>query len=215
MRWSYLRRVGLLLLLALLPGCKGCNKGVSNAHEKPLPDGTVILLRGTNGYGAVILHNQRFSGGLPTPKETLEYKWSLILRNQRFNRVLQTPEETLEYEWFFRSDGQGTFATNDPKVLHGTVTKPAGTQWSKLITFQGFSVEWSGNTDGLGWVYYPHDFHTFNRSAAWSMCVTDRTNLEGINPGDWRWSYSTRPPFSLTQERNWLKGQLGSTPRGR
>jgi hypothetical protein len=74
-------------------------------------------------------------------------------------------------------------------------------------------VEWSGNADGLGWVYYPHDFHTFTGSSDWAMCVTDRTNVAAINPGGWRWSYSTRPPLSLAQEWDWLKGQLGATPR--
>lgn len=187
---SRLSRLWLVLLMALLPGCKGCNRGLTSGHEKPLPNGSVILLRGTNGYGAVILRNQRM-----------------------FNRVLQTPEETLEYEWFFRPDGKGPFATNDPQVLHGIVTKPTGPRWSKLIAFQEFSVEWSGNTDGLGWIYYPHDFHTFKGSSTWAMCVTDQTNATGINPGDWRWSYSTRPPLSFSREWGWLKGQLGATGR--
>ncbi len=190
MRGSRLRFLWMTLLLLLLPGCKGCNNGVGKAHQNPLPDGTVILLRGTNGFGALILRNQASKDlGLPTE------------------------EVSLAYEWFFQPDGKGTFATKDPQVVHGIVPKSISTRMTQFITFQEFSVEWSGNTNGFGWIYYPHDFHTFIGSADWSMCVTDQTNVAGIKPGDWRWSYSTRPPFSLTQEWNWLKGQLGSTGR--
>ncbi|HTH49157.1 MAG TPA: hypothetical protein VMB21_16695, partial [Candidatus Limnocylindria bacterium] len=66
---SRLSRIWLVFLLVLLPGCKGCNRGLGKGHETALRDGTVILLRGTNGYGAVILRHQLAAG------ETLGYEW--------------------------------------------------------------------------------------------------------------------------------------------
>ena len=185
---SRLGHLWLMLLLILLPGCKGCNQGVGTAFHRPLPKGNVILLRGTNGYGAFILRNQPV-----------------------VNRLTGVLEDTVSYEWFFRPDDLGSFATNDSRVRHGIVVEQFTPGWSKPIQFQGFKVYWSANTKELGWIHYPNDYHAIDHPAGWSMCVTERTNVAGINPGDWRWHYTSRPPFSFSREWRWLQQQMGAS----
>ena len=99
--------------------------------------------------------------------------------------------ETTDYQWYYRADGQGGFSTSDPAVLSGHVTN------ATKIAFQSFSIGWSINGDGKGWVYFSKLPTQMGRNADYEMCITTATNLAGLNPADRKWHYQTKGSIRL------------------
>jgi hypothetical protein len=110
---------------------------------------------------------------------------AFVLKNQK-----HFPEKT-DFAWYYRTDGKGTFAKGDPAVSTGVVTNVGG------ISFATFSVGWSINRDGWGWVYFPNGQYEFFKAADYAMCVTTETNLARVNATDRRWKYRIRPRVSI------------------
>ena len=82
--------ISLLLLVCAL-GCKDVNRGQSAAHEHPVADGRIVLLKRGSEIGAFVLQKQSI-----------------------------TPERT-DFTWYYRADGKGTFSTGDVMVSTGFV----------------------------------------------------------------------------------------------
>ncbi len=80
------------------PGYASCHHrwtlGVSCSPPKPVPDGTVVLVKEDGKYGAFVLRNQTSS-----------------------------PEHA-EYDWWYQADGTGILDTNSPTVTTGHGSTP-------------------------------------------------------------------------------------------
>ncbi|KAB8141194.1 hypothetical protein F8S13_20560 [Chloroflexia bacterium SDU3-3] len=74
---------------ATLVGCSPIVQNVSQGTPKPLPDGTVLLLRQGTTYGAIVLDRQQ-----------------------------EIPEQ-VSFTWYYRNDGGSILDPNDPKVTTG------------------------------------------------------------------------------------------------
>ena len=73
------------------------------------------------------------------------------------------------------------------------------------VSFATFSVEWSGNGNGKGWVYFSTGPTEFRKAADYVMCVTTETNLAAIDANGRRWNYRGRPGVNI---RALLKSQV-------
>lgn len=104
-----------------------------------------------------------------------------VLKNQKV-----TPEQT-DFQWFYRADGKGTFPAGDPAVSSGYVSN------ATKVAFSTFTVEWSINTGGMGWVYFSSSPVEFGKTADFLMCVTTETNLSVIDANNRSWKYRARP----------------------
>ena len=122
---------------------------------------------------------------------------AFILRNQKC-----TPEQT-DFTWYYRTDGKGTFSAGDPAVSTGTVSN------TKNISFATFSLDWSMNADGKGWVYFSVSPTEFDKAGDFGMCVTKETDIAKIDALDRRWKYRDRPRVNV---RALIKSQLNKEP---
>ena len=110
---------------------------------------------------------------------------AFILKNQR-----GSPEQT-DFYWYYRSDGRGTFPVGDPAVSSGFVSN------ASQVAFSTFKVQWSINTEGMGWVYFSSSPTEFGNGADYLMCVTTETNLATIDANNRTWSYRARPRVNV------------------
>jgi hypothetical protein len=110
---------------------------------------------------------------------------AFILKDQR-----ASPEQTGFY-WYYRSDGKGTFPVGDPAVSSGYVSN------ASQIAFSTFTVQWSINTAGMGWVYFSSSPTELGKTADYLMCVTTETNLALIDANDRAWNYRARPRVNV------------------
>ena len=108
---------------------------------------------------------------------------AVILRNQTFGQT--------DFSWYYRADGKGTFHPGDPAVSTGTVSN------ASRISFATFSLEWSGNTTGKGWVYFSAGPAEFRKTADFVMCVTTETYVATIDAANRRWNYRGRPGINV------------------
>jgi hypothetical protein len=67
---------------------------------------------------------------------------AFIMKNQRLS-----PELT-DFYWCYRNDGKGTFPPADPALSSGFVSN------TSRVAFATFSVPWSINSNGMGWLYF-------------------------------------------------------------
>jgi hypothetical protein len=131
-----------------------------------VPDDFVILVRSGDTFGCFIPRNQFKKG------------------------------ESVEYEWYYRTDGLGRFSANDPQVQSGRgFAGPyvPGSGQSLTITFGPFSIPWSGNDPGWGFVYFDYNPVPPDRSApdVLRICSTDNKSLNLIDARDPRWLYKS------------------------
>jgi hypothetical protein len=117
----------------------------------------------------------------------------VILQNQRL-----TPER-MDFSWYYRADGKGKFPAGDPAVSSGTVTN------ASKISFATISVDWSINSNGMGWVYFSVGPTEFGKAADYVMCVTAETNVTSIDAIDSRWKFRGRPGVNV---RALIKSQI-------
>lgn len=110
---------------------------------------------------------------------------AFILRNQKIN------PETTDYDWYYRADGRGTFPVGDPAVSTGYVSN------ASQVAFATFTVDWSINANGKGWVYFSRNPAEFGMAADYLMCVTTETNLAVVDAGDPSWDYRARPSINV------------------
>ncbi|HEY3855668.1 MAG TPA: hypothetical protein VGO67_14865 [Verrucomicrobiae bacterium] len=106
--------------------------------------------------------------------------------------------EVVDYTWYFRVDGGTTFETNNPKVAIGTV------KGARSIAFGSFKIDWSINTVGIGWIYYPS--HNLVFKLPWgkwisiplpggqAMAVTTERDLAKVDANDPRWTFMKARP---------------------
>lgn len=145
-------------LIALL-SVTGCMEfGGSSAYPAPIPDGHIVLVKEGKTYGAFILNNQ------------------------------QMDPETTDFTWYLRSDGKGTFYTDDEAVSRGSASNAKNT-----INFETFQVEWSVRTNGSGYIYYPNSSGGIGASGPNSrpllLCVTSETDITKIDATDPKWVF--------------------------
>jgi len=93
------------------------------------------------------------------------------------------PEET-SYTWYYRTDGMGMFEKKTTAIKAG---KGRGAQ----INFGPFSIAWSANTKGSGWIYYARQDGDPQKLEDLYICVTDKKSLEGINASANTWIYKS------------------------
>ncbi len=154
--------------------------GISPAVEKLVRDGDIVLLKQGEVYGAFILHDQQ-----PTSTQ-------------------------IEYDWYYRTDGNGTFGSEDSDFFY------AGKGVPDRIRFGPFVIGYSQASAGKGFIYYsrfpggrvrPDDLH---------ICVTEERDIEQIDATDSRWLYkgsathkesAPGPPESFRHLYEVLQGQ--------
>ncbi|MCP5537211.1 MAG: hypothetical protein H7A51_13405 [Akkermansiaceae bacterium] len=154
----------LVLIIVALTFVSGCKRITRSAHVgQSRAHGTPIA------DGQVVLVRQ----GL--------YRGAFILTNQT------TTPETTDYKWFSRSDGAGTFNITEPAVT-SSIVKDAS-----KVEFSVYSIEWSANNPGVGWIYYSLFPADKKLKPAYEICVTDETNIAGIDANDPKWVFRGRP----------------------
>ena len=97
-----------------------------------------------------------------------------------------TPENT-SFKWFARSDGGGTFLKSNPLVSSGSQVDQTS------IRFSVFSIDWSINETGKGWVYFSKIPTDLKAPARFEMCVTSETDITKIDANDPKWKFRERP----------------------
>jgi hypothetical protein len=135
-------------------------------NGRGVPDDYVILVRRADTFGCFVPRNQFQKG------------------------------ESVEYEWYYRTDGLGRFSANDPQLQSGRgFAGPyvPGSGQSLTITFGPFSIPWSGNGPGWGFVYFDYNPVPRDRSApdVLRICSTDVKSLNLIDARDARWLYKS------------------------
>jgi len=141
--------------------------------------GGVVLASGCNNPN----NGQTAAANAPVP----DGRVVLVRRSNEFGAFIlhnQTGKpETTDYTWFYRADGQGTLAPSDPAVLSGHETN------ATQVAFQTFSIGWSINENGKGWIYFSKLPTELKKDADYEMCVTTATNLAGIDARSSKWQY--------------------------
>lgn len=131
-----------------------------------VPDDFVILVRQANTFGCFIPRNQCKKG------------------------------ESVEYDWYYRTDGVGRFDARDPQVQSGHgFAGPyiTGSGTSVTIKFGPFTIPWSGNERGWGYIYYDYNPDPPDGSApdVLRICSTDTKSVNLISARDDRWIYKS------------------------
>lgn len=155
----------MLIFSTLLVG--GCTIGPRKiAVNTPIHNGQIVLLRkGTNCYGVFIPIRQRMQ-----------------------------PEQ-LQCTWYYRTDGKGTFKSSESaqyKSGSGGDGSDSATPYGEL-RFGPFSLGWSGNEDGQGYIYYSHFEGESVSPNDERICVTNETDIEKIDATDPKWVYKGSP----------------------
>ncbi|MHB1001572.1 MAG: hypothetical protein ACYC27_20215 [Armatimonadota bacterium] len=91
--------------------------------------------------------------------------------------------ETLDYDWYYRTDGKGTFRSSESSEFKHGNGKGAP------IKFGAFTIGWSGNMKGKGFIYYKHENGGRVSPDDIRICVTGETDIEKIDAADGRWLY--------------------------
>jgi hypothetical protein len=174
---SRIRRLAnaFLAILSFCVACTGCERtpgSLPQAYPKPINNGTLVLVRQSNEFGAFILMNQEF----------------VRATNPVTGRTTGRTER-MDYAWFLRKDGKGLLSPTDPAVTSGVVTG------ATRIAFGGFLIGWSGSGRGTGWVYYAETPFISTGQPSFEMCPTTETNLSGIDGSDPKWSFRHSPPM--------------------
>jgi hypothetical protein len=159
-----------------------------NTAIAPVPNGTIVLLKKGNTYGAFVPYNQQPSIGV-LPGRSLPPPTPF--------RLAKPPKPLrLEYAWYYRSDGKGTFrGAERGRFDSGYAKKPKQKElppWY-LIGFGPFSVGWEGVAEGYGWLYYPRFSNQKVMPGDQLMCVTKETDISKINATDPKWIYKGSP----------------------
>ena len=110
---------------------------------------------------------------------------AFVLKNQRM-----VPEQT-DFEWYYRADGNSRFPIGDPAVSHGFVSN------ASQVVFATFAVQWSINTDRMGWVYFSSSPIDLGKDADFVMCVTTETNVAAVDANGPAWNYRARPGVNV------------------
>lgn len=82
----------LIFMATALTSCSPVAQNMNKGTPKPLPDGTVLLVRQGTIYGAIVLDKQQ-----------------------------ATPEQ-VSFTWYYRNDGHSLLDTRDPHVSSGQGT---------------------------------------------------------------------------------------------
>jgi len=146
-------------------------KGISSAHPSPVPDGTVVLVKRGGAYGALVLEGQTTT---------------------RIEGQTVTPEGTM-FRWWFRTDGDGHLDAGPPWVKSGAGGFDAKSNPGTELVFGPFTVRWSANMDGWGWIYYAVAPGKPVPAGAALICVTELKDIAGLDASDPRWRYKGAP----------------------
>lgn len=138
------------------------------ADNKPVRDGTVVLVKQNGVYGAFRIKEQKLS----------------------------TTDE-VKYEWFYRSDGGGEFTGSNVKhgVASGI---PSRTIPGKVIIFGPFSINWSGKDNGWGWIYYDRYAGEKVQKNDIGLCIAGNVDVRKVNAADPKWVYKSSPTTEVT-----------------
>ena len=82
--------------------------------------------------------------------------------------------------------GKGTFIGSGASNMKHGVSRgnPSNTIPGKIITFGPFKVNWSRNTNGLGWLYYSRFPHEKPTPDDVRMCITNMTDISKVDATD-------------------------------
>lgn len=137
--------------------------GVSSAHPSALPDGTLVLVKQGDVYGAFILRKQR-----------------------------RSPAKVV-YQWWYRDDGRGDLDDGSAAVVSGEDVCDLEENPSATISFGPFRVEWSENKFGRGFIYYKYKPGESVPPSDLRMRVTNKIRIDGIDAADPQWQYKGTP----------------------
>ncbi len=129
----------------------------------PLPDGTLVLVKRGETCGAFVLSYQT-----------------------------TTPEKA-RYRWWFRTDGGTRLDAGSPAVTSGASECDVESDPGARITFGPFRVDWSGNTQGFGYIYHSKAPGERVTAGTVLICVTDAKVIAGINTADPKWRFKGSP----------------------
>ena len=101
-------------------------------------------------------------------------------------RQTSSPER-VTFDWAYRNDGGTVLDPADPAVATGTVVGAAA------FDFRGIRVDWSIAGDAAGWIYYPRGVGDEVRPGDLRLCVTNVTELSGLDAADPRWVFRGSP----------------------
>ena len=97
-------------------------------------------------------------------------------------------DQTTHYHWCYGTSGNGVFDANDPAVESSRRLRRLGTQ-EGAVAFGPFELEWSGDSKGLGYIYYAKMPGDEVRPDDLAICVTEENSFENIRPDDAKWKY--------------------------
>jgi hypothetical protein len=168
-------------------GCETCahqwQRGVRRSVG-PIRDGTVVLVRKGQVYGAFMIERQR-----------------------------QRPEEA-SYVWAYGADGRRPLDAADPEATRSSSpATTVDRHGERRVEFGPFSVEWSAgpSSSGWGWLYYPRAPGDPLTEDDVAICVTDAESFHGIRPADSRWVYR-RSPVEPAPDAPPTDGLTGTVP---
>ena len=105
---------------------------------------------------------------------------ALVLKGQNDYR-------TLRYAWYYRDDSGGRFAES----TSSGVKKGEGS--GAPISFGPFTVAWSENRNGWGWLYYECAPGGLPAQGITGMCLTEETDIGNVDATDPKWKYKVSP----------------------
>lgn len=159
-----LRDAVLIYSNSALPHCKHQWKaGISSAFPGALSDGSLVLVKQDNIYGAFILKEQTI---IP---------------------------EKVNYQWWYRKDGIGRLDENSPEVISGIGEYDVKKNPRTKISFGPFLVGWSGSAKGIGFIYYELNSGGKPLPSTTLISVTDKTSIKGVDAADPKWHYGASP----------------------
>jgi hypothetical protein len=141
-----------------IPRSASAETGISSAVEPPVENGEIVLLTKGEAIGAVILTRQTMK------------------------------PERVSYDWFYRTDGGGTFRSQDSQSIHCGQVHNATT-----VSFGPFSLSWSIHDSSSGFLYYEKFPGSIVAEDDIRICVTHELDLERIDAFDSRWLYKGSP----------------------
>lgn len=133
---------------------------------RPIPDGFVVLVRQGDVFGCFIPLEQGFKG------------------------------ESLKYKWYYRTDGSGVLDPSYAAVESGeSFAGPYRTGGDSVqVAFGPFSMNWSGNDPGWGFLYYDYQSLDEDRTTPTvAICATDQREVDYLDARDSQWIYKRHP----------------------
>jgi hypothetical protein len=187
--------IGLTLYLLLLTSCMAANYGytcskcgstMETGELSPTVKSDIKYLFKSKGFSKC---NHDWRRGIYTayPEPISDNRLVLVKKKNIYGAIVLVQQSlstgNAKYKWWYRTDGKGDFASSETK---------SGTDICNdfdEITFGPFNITWSPNEDGKGFIYYECISDKMIPDKDFSICLTNKTGIEGINATDAIWKF--------------------------